>query len=239
MANGPFVTEAEVIAIPAPAPTLTFQPLPHGTLIDELHNAMEVKDIAVTNKYYSMSREGQRIFGVWEIEHGEVSGALGFRNANDKSMAVGLTSGDKVFVCSNLAFSGEWIEFRKHTSGMTLQRLRNMISDALNIVLDRIDDFTKWHESLKRYDLAWDQSRLLSFGAVEKGIIAPSALGKVIELYHDPGTRVYDQTLHGWHGSITQTLRDRNLVSVQNNHAKLTKTVKSYINWLERPRPAA
>jgi hypothetical protein len=229
----PFVTETAVMAVVTPPPTPTFRPLAHGDLIDELHEALTKRHINVVNKTYSMNKEGQRLFGVWEIEQGETSGALGFRNAHDKRMAVGLTSGTKVFVCSNMAFSGEWIDFKKHTSGMDTARLRQMVENAIGIILDKIGQFKTWHESLHKYELGRDQARLLSWTAMEKGIVPASDLGKVYRLFHDPKTREYEQTLYGWHGSITQTLRDKNLVGIQANHGKLTNLVKNYANWLE------
>lgn len=226
-------TELQVMEIPTPPATRTFRPLPHRALIESLANACDRHSIAVTGKHYSLGREGNRMFGAWEIEQGQTRGAIGFRNANDKSMAVGLTSGDKVMVCSNMAFSGQWIEFRKHTSGMGMFRLHHMVESALGQIMDLIRAFVKWHESLHEYELTKNQGRLMSFCAVEKGVIPPSAIGEVIDLYHNPETGKYEPTLYGWHGAITETLRDRNLVTVQKNHGLLTNMVKDYIKGVK------
>ena len=41
--------------------------------------------------------------------------ALGIRSSYDRSLAVGLVAGSRVFCCDNLAFSGEVTMHRKHT----------------------------------------------------------------------------------------------------------------------------
>lgn len=227
----PAMTEMAVIAVPTPPPTTTFRPLAHSDLINELNEALNKRGISVVGKTYHMNGSGERLFGVWEVEKGEIRGALGFRNAHDKRMAVGLTAGSKVLVCSNMAFSGEWIDFKRHTAGMDTARLSQMVANGIDVILEKIERFKLWHEGLKQYELPRDDARLLSWTAFEKGIVPASDIGKVYKLYHNPNTREYEQTLYGWHGSVTQTLRDKNLVGTQNNHAKLTNLVQGYIKW--------
>jgi hypothetical protein len=51
-----------------------------------------------------------KMFGVLDLET-EMHGcrfAIGLRNSHDKSMRLGLTVGYRVFVCSNMAFSGDF-----------------------------------------------------------------------------------------------------------------------------------
>src|ERR1041384_4160845 len=45
----------------------------------------------------------------------DLASVLGVRNSYDRSLAVGLTLGSRVFCCDNLAFSGEVTMHRKHT----------------------------------------------------------------------------------------------------------------------------
>ena len=50
----------------------------------------------------------------------EYGAAVGFRHATDKSMAIQIAVGARVFVCDNMAFGGELIAVRKHTSRLDL-----------------------------------------------------------------------------------------------------------------------
>jgi predicted SpoU family rRNA methylase len=44
--------------------------------------------------------------------------SIGIRNSYDKSMSIGVALGARVFVCDNLAISGEIRIVRKHTAGV-------------------------------------------------------------------------------------------------------------------------
>ncbi len=53
--------------------------------------------------------DGMKMFGILDLETAfdGCRFAIGIRNANDKSMCLGLTTG--VFVCGNLSFQGEFV----------------------------------------------------------------------------------------------------------------------------------
>jgi hypothetical protein len=51
-----------------------------------------------------------KMFGVLDLET-QMEGcrfSIGIRNSHDKSIRLGLTAGLRVFVCSNMAFSGDF-----------------------------------------------------------------------------------------------------------------------------------
>jgi hypothetical protein len=50
----------------------------------------------------------------------EYGAAVGFRHATDKSLSIQIAVGARVFVCSNMSFSGDLIAIRKHTSKLDL-----------------------------------------------------------------------------------------------------------------------
>ena len=56
--------------------------------------------------------------------------ALGFRNAHDKSMATGMFLGSRIFVCDNMAYSGEVHIVRKHCPTNMLE-LPSELADAI------------------------------------------------------------------------------------------------------------
>lgn len=69
---------------------------------------------------HALSHAGARYFGVFSIslpsrsETG-VGWIVGLRNSHDKRYPAGLVAGTRVFICDNLAFSGEVQLSRKHT----------------------------------------------------------------------------------------------------------------------------
>ena len=63
------------------------------------------------------------MFGVMEIDQGMAGArfALGIRNSNSKLFRLSVTVGYRVFVCSNLAFSGDYSPvLAKHTKNFSI-----------------------------------------------------------------------------------------------------------------------
>src|SRR6185436_19508098 len=73
---------------------------------------------------FAVQRNGARLFAVLDLaleQSEETCAAMGIRTANDRSMALEIAVGLKVFVCDNLAFSGDLIALRrKHTTKFDL-----------------------------------------------------------------------------------------------------------------------
>ena len=71
----------------------------------------------------SVSCDGMKRFGALDLET-QMEGcrfSIGIRNSHDKSVRLGLTPGLRVFVCSNMAFSGEYTPvLAKHTESLNL-----------------------------------------------------------------------------------------------------------------------
>jgi len=80
---------------------------------------------------------GAQLFGLLRLKNGsdhpDYQLVAGLRNSHDKSLTAGLALGSSVFVCDNLAFSGEVTFARKHTSEI-LSDLPCRINTAINRV---------------------------------------------------------------------------------------------------------
>ncbi len=96
--------------MPIPPSTDTFKPIAHAALIDELENSLAFRHISIVRDEYAVSPDGMRLFGLLELnaEYEGVRFAIGLRNANDKSMRLGMVAGYRVFVCDNMALSGDF-----------------------------------------------------------------------------------------------------------------------------------
>lgn len=84
---------------------------------------------------YDKDQLPTRFFGVMELNHEALDHALvvGMRGSYDQSISRGLAVGSRVFVCDNLAFSGEVTYQTKQTTFIG-QRLPRMIADAAHRV---------------------------------------------------------------------------------------------------------
>lgn len=102
-----------------PAPTRTWQPIPHAELFHGVKRTIENTGLRVINEVHALAREGLRYFGMMQVQNTDSDAEYGFvvglRNSHDQSFPAGLACGSGVFVCDNLAFSSEIVLARKHT----------------------------------------------------------------------------------------------------------------------------
>jgi hypothetical protein len=128
------LTREQLGVILPPEPTDTFKPISHATLVNQVIEGLSFRHINVVRDEYAVSEDGMKLFGVMDLEAG-MDGArysLGIRNANDKSMRLGLTVGYRVFVCDNMAFHGDFTPvLAKHSKHFVL-------ADAIDIGLGRM-----------------------------------------------------------------------------------------------------
>lgn len=106
-----------------PEATDTFQPIAHSVLVDAVEESLSYRRIRLERSEFAVSKDGMKMFGLLEVNH-EFDGirfAIGLRNANDKSMRVGMVAGYRVFVCDNMAFSGDFNPMlNKHSKNLDL-----------------------------------------------------------------------------------------------------------------------
>lgn len=128
------ITREELMKIPVPEGTRTHQPLSHYQIVEVLEEALSFRYLKVIRDEYAVSVDGMKMFGVMDLNL-EFTGcrfSIGLRNSNDKSMRLALTAGYRVFVCDNMAFSGDFSPLlHKHTRKLELY-------DAISVAVDRI-----------------------------------------------------------------------------------------------------
>lgn len=161
------------------------KPVPHAVLVNALHQEIERRGYNVQREQLALGKKGAALFGVIDIEPvvpgidvrgGERGISLGFRNATDRSMAIRGVAGQRVFVCDNLAMSGETFAIsRKNTTGLDLH-------DA---VARGFDKFIA-HIGALDFEIARLQSKYLSDGEAKCIIYDVFAAGIVpVRLFDD------------------------------------------------------
>src|SRR3989449_8691895 len=118
------VTREELLTIPPPHATPTWRPIAHGDLVAAIDRQLLVRGITIRSEKFAIQRGGARLFAVLDLSiesSEECYAAMGIRTANDRSMALEIAVGLRVFVCDNLAFSGDLIALRRrHTARFDL-----------------------------------------------------------------------------------------------------------------------
>ena len=147
-----YVNELMVKAVPEPAWTDSWHPVSPARVIDNLEAGIAGMNLRVTGKDYSLNESGTRMFGVWRLDDMVIDGmglAIGFRNAIDKTMKLGFCAGLTVFICDNMALSGDFIRFRKHTSGLNDESLQQLTMEALDQVVTKMEKYRDSINGLK------------------------------------------------------------------------------------------
>lgn len=224
------LTEAKVLSIPRPDFTETWHPYTHKDVINATKLALEKFKVDVGKKIYSLSSDGVDMFGLWEIgKRNGKTNALGFRNSIGKRMSIGYTSVLTVVVCTNQITHANWFIVRKHTSQLDVAELGGLAEGAIEKVMKDFDVLDSWHEGLREVEIGRQKANTLIVEAMRKQILAPSKFHEFDKLYFgDDATGVepvYDQTLYGFHGTLTQLIRDTNLHVNADKNRRITQFV--------------
>lgn len=110
-------------AVPLPEQTDTYMPVSHTALVDKVVEITEASmDVTLQNAGFGLGSNGDHMFGHLRFRNGEQNDEMGFCvglvNSYDKRLRVRMAAGANVFVCDNLAITGEITYTRKHTSGV-------------------------------------------------------------------------------------------------------------------------
>ena len=128
-------------------------------------------------------KDGMKMFGVLDLET-EMHGArfsIGLRNSHDKTMRLALTCGYRVFVCSNMAFSGDFTPvLAKHSKSFSLL-------DSISVGIDRMQ---RNFEPMRKQVETWRSSELTTVAA--KMIIYEAFIESELEVPKHLARNVHD-----------------------------------------------
>jgi hypothetical protein len=185
---GRTIGREELALVPTPAATETHRPIPHHEIVRALIETLGFRHIGVVHDEYAVSPDGMKMFGVLDLET-QMEGcrfSIGIRNSHDKSLRLGLTAGIRVFVCSNMAFNGDFTPvLAKHSQNFNL-------IDTLSVGVDRIqrnfEPMQRQVESWRQTQITDAQAKLIFYAAFVDGKLdAPkSLLPEVHRLYFEP-----------------------------------------------------
>jgi hypothetical protein len=120
--GGRAVEFPELEAVPLPEETNTYIPVPFGDLVKNTREAADdlLKDHTFNSAQYALAGKDQKMFAIlqYNSDNEEMGYAIGIRSSYDKSMTNGFCIGAKVFVCDNMAFTGDVTYMRKHTKNV-------------------------------------------------------------------------------------------------------------------------
>jgi hypothetical protein len=197
-----------------PLATATHQPVPHAFLVDVIEETLHKRGLEIARQEYAIQTEGQKLFATFVLKsalRNDYSFALGLRSGNDKSMAVQMVAGANVFVCDNMALSGQLTTLcRKHTSGLDV---RAEIAGGVNRAQERFALLADGIDRLKAHSLAGKD-------VVAKSVILDAALEGIIPL------RLLPDVAKHYFEPIHDEFRERNLWTLHNAFTEVFKSMR-------------
>lgn len=196
--GGQYVPRAEVFGVRTPEHTATHFPLAHGALIAEIESHLEGAGFQIKAEGHALSHNGARYFGVLEVSNAlresasNIPGApmpqawvVGIRNSHDKTYPASLCAGTRVFVCDNLAFTGDVKLSRKHTR-FAERDLKHLTSRAVGQLGDRFHKLDERVDAYRNTRLTDGRVHDILIRALDCQAISNVAIPVVLDAWRKP-----------------------------------------------------
>lgn len=223
-AGSRLVTKDDLALVEIPQATESYIPVPHDRLADTLTVIGQdiLKGFQLEKEQYALAREGKQMFGVLTFRgEAELGLSIGFRNSYDRSMSIGIAIGATVFVCDNLALTGEVTVLKKHTKNVW-----NVLEDTAIQTLYRsrknFDQVVLDCDKLKRRELTDDKAFAYLGQMFGYGILSPRQLPMVKAEWLHPGHEEFEpRTAWSFYNACTEALKTCPPLVVMEKHIQL------------------
>jgi hypothetical protein len=226
--NG-IIDRAQLALVPTPQGTATHRPIPHHEVVQALIETLGFRHIGVVQERYAVDKTGMKMFGVIDLDTAQhdFRFSVAIRNSHDKSMRLAMTVGYKVFVCDNMAFSGDFEPvLAKHSKHFNLV-------DAISVGVDHmqrnfgpmVTQVAHWQAS----QLSDAAAKLVIYRAfVEAELDIPHHLDRTVhDLYFNPKYEEFQpRTMWSLSNAFTSAFKELEPVPAFKATAKLAEFLK-------------
>jgi len=182
-------TREQVAAVATPAAEGIWHPIPHLTIRDLVAEQVTANGLVVKEEAYGLWKDGLRAFGLLGLgngdNHEDFRMVLGWRNSHDKSFPAAGALGSHVFVCDNLAFSGEVTFARKHTINV-MRDLPGLVVEAVGRLLGARNLQEERIAAYKEYALTNERAHDIVIQSLDTRIIGATRIPQVLAQWRHP-----------------------------------------------------
>jgi len=213
--GGENVSREDVFAVRTPSGTDTWYPLSHRSLVLEVQSELKACGFQLTGESHALSHDGARYFGVFSINQptrspGEVGWVVGLRNSHDKTYPAGLVAGTRVFVCDNLAFSGEVRLSRKHTKH-AFRDLRQLMARAVGQLGEKFRKLDQRVDAYRLQPLSDRGAHDFIVRSINCRVITPTQVPDVLKEWREPSYDAFQpRTLWSLFNAYTEVFKRGN-----------------------------
>jgi hypothetical protein len=188
------------------------RPIPHHILVDTIVDQVTDRGWTVAKQQLATARKGRMLFGLMDLRGPDTTEGLGttfgFRSSTNQSFAIRGVAGARVFVCDNLALSGQ--EFVMNHKLTTRLNLPFLISKALNKFIDQSKTLMEDIEKMKRILLTDSTAKIRLFNLFNSGAMPIHLFDDVAQLYFKPQDEHPDcqpRSAWGLHNACTRAIK--------------------------------
>jgi len=227
-------TKADLAAVPVPEATVSYVPVPYGRFVEEVELHVPRFGLRIVSEEFALARQGQQMFGVLTCANGhnleDFALVIGLRNSLDRSLAAELLAGSKVFICDNLAFSGEVKASRKHTVHI-FRDLPDLIYRMLSKVQVMQERTVAEIAAMKACVLEPREADHLMVESIRANALPASLLPKVLERWENPRQ---PELFGGWNAwflfnAFTEVLKTRSPRQQMEDSLRLTQIFRNVL----------
>lgn len=180
----------KIARTPTPEATETWFPIAHTTLIEQVRAGLSNVGLSVVQEAHSLTKEGNRYFGLLQVSRAgqdrtDYGYVLGLRNSHDKQFPAGLVLGSQVFVCDNLAFSGEIRIARRHTKNI-IDDLPILVGGAVGLLNQRWNRMNDRIERYKQTEFSNARAHDAVIRALDAGACTTTQIPEILAQWRTP-----------------------------------------------------
>lgn len=218
------LTENQIINIPLPEKTDTYEPVANKFLINLIEEISKDYNYDIYNKEYKASKGGEVVVGIFSFRgYDEDMGLqMAFLNSYDKSRSVTIATGANVFICSNGMISAEEIFKRKHT-GTVRDEIMVTIENQIVRMRDNFDDLIEFKNTVRNISISVEEMFRLSGDLFfSTDIISTRDLSELKNQFSEKNFGVIGERVSLWqiYNWFTEIFKKTNSVDHINRHIR-------------------
>jgi hypothetical protein len=201
--------------IPTPNGNGRWKPVPHLSLANAAVERASRLGLEVEKEEWGVSRKnGAKLFGVLNFKPiaklclpPGMGPSMGLRSSLDKSIAINVCVGARVFVCDNGVFTGDFSLRKLHTTGFQLDR---ELDGAFRLFGERVGAVGRMVGLLQGRSLSDNEAKVVMFDAFRAGVMPWRHAREVSEQYFEPTHEAF-KPRNAWslYNSFTEIVKQR------------------------------
>jgi hypothetical protein len=224
--DGMYVSRSQLRKVPTPNATNTWKPIPHDFVVQQVEQTIAGHSLEVAKETYLLARGGQRMFGILDLrspDDKDYGLSVGIRNSHDMSFPVALLLGARVFVCSNLSFSGEVKVQTKHTK-FVMDRLPKLVCGASTQLLESRGAQDKRIAAYKATEIERKkEAAYIMLQAIRTDVIPTRLIDNLITEWEKPSHDEFAASWSAWRmfNAVTEVLKQASPLKIAERTQRL------------------